>query len=56
MQGVGPIALAALLGHKSLAMVLRYSHLAPKHLADAVSRLVSFGTSTKTDTASAVSS
>ncbi len=52
MAGVGPVALAALLGHRSLAMVLRYSHLAPTHLAEAVSRLVSFGTSTKTDTAS----
>lgn len=43
MNGVGPVALAALLGHKSLAMVLRYSHLAPKHLADAVSKLSGFG-------------
>jgi len=43
MNGVGPVALAALLGHKSLAMVLRYSHLAPKHLADAVSGLSGFG-------------
>ena len=43
MNGVGPVTLAALLGHKSLAMVLRYSHLAPKHLADAVSGLSGFG-------------
>ena len=50
MAGVGPVALAALLGHKSLAMVLRYSHMAPKHLADAVSRLVGFGTDPKTST------
>jgi integrase len=59
MQGVGPVALAELLGHKSLAMVFRYSHLAPKHLADAVSKLVGFGletTSTATSTKSAVSS
>jgi integrase len=43
MNGVGPVTLAALLGHKSLAMVLRYSHLAPQHLASAVSGLVNFG-------------
>ena len=42
-EGVGPVALAARLGHKSLAMVLRYSHLAPKHPADAVSGMSGFG-------------
>ena len=28
-----------LLGHRSLAMVLRYSHLSPEHLRSAVARL-----------------
>lgn len=31
--------LQALLGHASLAMTMRYAHLAPEHLRAAVSRL-----------------
>jgi hypothetical protein len=49
------VALAALLGHKRLTMVLRYSHLAQKHMADAVNGLVSFST-IKTDITSVGSS
>lgn len=39
MEGVTLPAVQQLLGHRSLAMVQRYAHLAPKHLEDAVSRL-----------------
>ena len=31
---------AELLGHRTLQMVMRYSHLAPEHQASAVDRLV----------------
>jgi hypothetical protein len=34
---------AELLEHRTLQMVMRYSHLAPEHQASAVDRLVSFG-------------
>lgn len=36
MKKVPLRTVAELLGHKTLAMVMRYSHLAPDHLADAV--------------------
>jgi integrase len=38
-QGVGLREVADLLGHTQLTMVMRYSHLGPSHLKDAVSRL-----------------
>ena len=43
MAGVGLRTVAELLGHRTLQMVTRYSHLAPKHQASAVDRLVSAG-------------
>jgi hypothetical protein len=39
MKGVGLREVADLLGHSSLAMVVRYSHLSPTHLRSAVERL-----------------
>jgi integrase-like protein len=47
MAGVSLRTLAELLGHKTLAMVMRYAHLAPAHLRDAVERIA---TGTPTDT------
>jgi integrase len=38
-QGVSLIAVAALLGHRTLQMTKRYSHLAPEHLAELGSKL-----------------
>jgi len=32
MRGVSPAAVGAILGHKTLSMVKRYSHLADSHL------------------------
>lgn len=40
MQGVGLRTVQQLLGHKTLRMVLRYSHLSEEHLQDSVSKLV----------------
>jgi site-specific recombinase XerD len=40
MAGVDIRTLGELLGHKSLSMTMRYSHLAPAHNAAAVDRLV----------------
>jgi site-specific recombinase XerD len=39
MGGVDLTTVSRLLGHKSLTMTLRYSHLAPNHLTSAVSVL-----------------
>ncbi|PYN40359.1 MAG: hypothetical protein DME00_34650 [Candidatus Rokuibacteriota bacterium] len=39
MRGVSLKELQELLGHSSLAMMMRYAHLAPEHLRAAVSRL-----------------
>jgi len=50
MAGVSLRTLAELLGHKTLAMVMRYAHLAPAHLRDAVERIAGKPTDTTTDT------
>ena len=52
MAGVDLRTVAELLGHRTLRMVMRYSHLAPEHQASAGDRLVSVEkqTDTKLDT------
>jgi hypothetical protein len=40
MAGVGLRAVQDALGHKSVAMTVRYSHLAPDFLQDVVDKLV----------------
>lgn len=52
MAGVDLRTVAELLGHRTLQMVMRYSHLAPEHQASAVERLVRAGKrrDTRTDT------
>jgi site-specific recombinase XerD len=52
MAGVDLRTVAELLGHRTLQMVMRYSHLAPEHQASAVDRLVKLGNrrDTKPDT------
>ena len=42
MAGVDLRTVAELLGHRTLQMVMRYSHLTHEHQATAVDRLVSF--------------
>ena len=39
MGGANPRTVQTLLGHKDLRMTMRYSHLSPEHLRDAVSTL-----------------
>lgn len=39
MAGVDLTTVSRLLGHKSLTMTLRYSHLAPSHMVKAVAVL-----------------
>ena len=48
MAGVDLRTVAELLGHRTLQMVMRYSHLAPEHQASAVDRLVGAGDQTDT--------
>jgi integrase len=50
MSGAPLRTVAELLGHKTLAMVHRYSHLSPDHLRDAVDRLSTGAPSVHTDT------
>ena len=50
MAGVDIRTVQELLGHKTLAMTLRYSHLSPEHQLDAVQRLNRKPTDTATDT------
>ncbi len=49
MRGVDLRSVQELMGHRSIVTTMRYAHLAPKHLADAVETLVS-STSTATST------
>jgi len=39
MAGVPLRTIAAVLGHRDIRMTMRYSHLAPGHLADAMKAL-----------------
>jgi integrase len=39
-----------LMGHKTITMTMKYAHLSPSHLMDAVQRLVKKPTDTRTDT------
>jgi site-specific recombinase XerD len=55
MAGVSLRTLAELLGHKTLAMVMRYAHLAPAHLREAVERIAGASTDTTTGTGAVVS-
>lgn len=41
MEGVELMAIRELMGHKSMVMTLRYSHLSPEHRRAAIERLVS---------------
>lgn len=50
MAGVDLRTVQELLGHKTIAMTVRYSHLAPTHLREAVERLTAKSTDTTTDT------
>jgi len=39
MAGVPLLTISRLLGHKSLTMTMRYAHLSPQHLRDAMRAL-----------------
>ena len=56
MAGVDLRTVAELLGHRTLQMIMRYSHLAPEHQVSAVERLVKAGKrrDTKADTSSSM--
>lgn len=50
MAGVPIRHVAELMGHSEIQTTMRYAHLAPGHLADAVERLTALQTDTATDT------
>ncbi len=50
MAGVDLRTVQELMGHKTIGMTVRYSHLAPTHLQEAVERLTAGSTSTATST------
>ena len=53
MAGVDIRTVAKLMGHKTITVTMRYSHLAPEHELSAVERLVTAGRSgTRSGTAS----
>jgi len=51
MAGVDLVSVKEILGHRDIQTTLRYAHLAPGHLRDAVNRGSLSGTVTKTVTA-----
>ena len=51
MAGVPIRHVAELMGHSEIQTTMRYAHLAPGHLVDAVERLARIQTDTATDTA-----
>ena len=50
MAGVDLVSVKEILGHRDIQTTLRYAHLAPEHLRDAVNRGSLSGTVTKTVT------
>jgi len=50
MAGVDLRIVQDLMGHKTIAMTLRYSHLSPAHKLAAVEKLVRDASDTRTDT------
>jgi hypothetical protein len=50
MRGVDIRTVQELLGHKSISMTVRYSHLAPKHTLAAVELLAGGSPAVSTDT------
>ena len=50
MAGVDLVAVKEILGHRDIVTTLRYSHLSPGHLRDAINRGSLIGTVTKTVT------
>ena len=50
MAGVDLVSVKEILGHRSIQTTMRYSHLDPRHLQDAVNRGSFAGTVTKTVT------
>ena len=50
MAGVDLVSVKEILGHRDIQTTLRYAHLAPEHLRDAVNRGSLAGTVTKTVT------
>ena len=50
MAGVDLVSVKEILGHRDIQTTLRYAHLAPGHLRDAVNRGSLTGTVTKTVT------
>ncbi len=44
MEGVDLMTIRELMGHKTMAMTLRYSHLSPGHRRTAIERLVTRST------------
>jgi len=50
MAGVDLRTVQELLGHKSIAMTVRYSHLSPSHTLAAVERLAGAASASSTDT------
>ena len=50
MEGVDLVSVKEILGHRDIQTTLRYAHLSPTHLRDAINRGSLFGTGSKTGT------